>query len=292
MTPPGAGKEGESSPFESPSGIDSGQSDGAAQCTTTPSDQNLGQASPRTTDSNFDRLCVLIQGLPQELFDKIQETVYELAFCPGFAFPHRQTNQGTYEWNGILYNTTRPQLLSISKAVLAKYSTKIFSENLFVVGSGMTQHTLCFLGIGWRHPLPIRRAYASFRYRDLGEDWAKLLPICEAIPTEEDWVNLPYLKQKRHLESFDTRNDRSHRAAETKLIGLWSAKYWRLRQLPLDELTLDFTECYGGYNTFLGIFAAQILRLRALSAPPGLRVIAPYDSQRLHIQGLLTGVWA
>ncbi|KAI4279616.1 MAG: hypothetical protein L6R38_005005 [Xanthoria sp. 2 TBL-2021] len=285
-----AGNEGQGSPFESPSGIDSGQSDGAAQCTATPSDQNLGQASPQTTDSGFDRLCELVQGLPQELFDKIQETVYELAFCPGFAFPHRQTNQGTYEWNGTLYNTTRPQLLSISKAVREKYSTKIFSENLFVVGPGMTQHTLWFLGIGWRHPLPIRRVYASFSYRDLGKDWAELLPICGAIPSEEDWANSPYLKQKRHLESFDTKRDTSYIPAKSKLIGLWTAKYWRLSQLPLEELTLDFTECYGGYNRWLGIYAAEIIHARVSKALPGLRVIGPSDEQRLHIHGLLSGV--
>lgn len=58
MTSPGAGKEGESSPFESSSGINSRNSDGVAQCTaaTTASGHCLRQAFPQATDAGFDRL--------------------------------------------------------------------------------------------------------------------------------------------------------------------------------------------------------------------------------------------
>ncbi|KAI4222167.1 MAG: hypothetical protein L6R36_006362 [Xanthoria steineri] len=251
---------------------------------------DLDTSSPQATDAGFSRLQELIQSLPLELFDQIRETVYELAFCPGFAFPHQQTSQGTCEWNGTVYNTTRPQLLCISKAVRERYQTKIFSENIFVVGPGQTHRTLRFLGVGERrHPLPIRSAHASLSYRDLGEDWAEQLPMCDvggAPPSEEDWSTIQYLKQQNSWP--DRWADQSYPATLARLKGLWAAKYWRLMQLPLEELTVDFTECYGGYNEWLGSYVAKFIRLRSPPAPSILRVIAPDHVERRYIHDILS----
>lgn len=171
------------------------------------------------------------------------------------------------------------------------YPTKIFSENVFVVSPGPAEDTLWNLGIGWHHYPPIRRAHASFSHRDLGKDRAELLPIRDiggARHSEKDWANTPYFKQRSHLESFDPKTDRSYHAAQSKLTALWTEKYWNLRQLPLEEMTLDFTECYGEYNEWLGIFAAKNMQIKVPTAAPGLRVIAPYDGQRLYIRRLLS----
>ena len=70
----------------------------------------LGRTPPQLADSGFDRLCALIQTLPRELFDQIQDNVFDTALCPGYAFPHRETGSGTFEWKGTKYNTPQPQL--------------------------------------------------------------------------------------------------------------------------------------------------------------------------------------
>lgn len=288
MIPAEVTNKEQSSPGGSSGGIDRAKPDGAPQCaaTITAPDPRLCQAPPQATDAGFPRLQELIQSLPLELFDQIRETVYELAFCPGFAFPHRQNSQGTYEWNGTVYNTTRPQLLRVSKAVSESYQTKIFSENIFVVGPGQPDRTLRFLGL--TYPLPIRRAHASFSYRDLGEDWAAQLPIGVAPPSEEDSANTPYLKWKIRRAAFNGKPEQSYCAAQARLIGLWTAKYCRLMQLPLEELTLDFTECYGGCNEWLGNFVAKFIRVRSPPARSSLRVIAPDDGKRLYIHDMLS----
>ncbi|KAI4232617.1 MAG: hypothetical protein LQ349_004890 [Xanthoria aureola] len=291
MIPAEAINKGQSSPSESSGGSDRANPDGASHCaaTITASDTHLRPASLQATDAGFPRLQELIQSLPLELFDQIRETVYELAFCPGFAFPHRQNSQGTYEWNGTVYNTILPQLLRISKDVRESYQTKIFSENIFVVGPGQTDRTLRFLGLGERrHPLPIRRAHASFSYRDLGEDWAEQLPIGVAPPSEEDSANPPYLKRKIRRAAFNGKPEQSYCAAQARLIGLWIAKYGRLSQLPLEELTLDFTECYGGCNEWLGSYVAKMVRVGSPPARSSLRVIAPDDGERLYIHDILS----
>ncbi|CAO1604341.1 hypothetical protein XANCAGTX0491_007900 [Xanthoria calcicola] len=292
MIPAEAIIKGQSSPSESSGGSDRANPDGASHCaaTITASDTHLRQASPQATDAGFHRLQELIQNLPLELFDQIQETVYELAFCPGFGFPHRQTSQGTCEWNGTLYNTTRPQLLRISKAVRESYQTRIFSENIFVIGPGQTHRTLRFLGIGERrHPLPIRSAHASFSYRDLGEDWAEHFPMCDvggAPPSEEDWATTQHLKEQK--SRLDREADPSYALTLARLKDTWRAKYWRLMELPLEELTLDFTQCYGKYNVWLGRYMAWFIRARLPPAPSGLRVIAPDHVEERCIHDVLS----
>ncbi|KAI4100711.1 MAG: hypothetical protein LQ339_005388 [Xanthoria mediterranea] len=179
-----------------------------------------------------------------------------------------------------------PQLLCISKAVRESYQTKIFSENIFVVGPGQTDRTLRFLGL--TYPLPICRAHASFSYRDLGEDWAAQLPIGVAPPSEEDSANTAYLKRKIRRAAFNGKPEQSYCDAQARLIGLWIAKYCRLSQLPLEELTFDFTECYGGCNEWLGSFVAKFIRVRSPPARSSLRVIAPDDGKRLCIHDILS----
>ncbi|KAL8997703.1 MAG: hypothetical protein Q9169_003110 [Polycauliona sp. 2 TL-2023] len=159
--------------------------------------QRARSIQPQDPDHDFAHLQDHIQSLPPELFHLIQDSLYDILFCPGFAFPGQQDRQGTFRWKGELHKTPQPQYLTISKAVREKFERKMFSENLFVVGDGPPRSTLKFLGRGWRHPFPIRRAHIAFSYKDLGEKWAEHLPICNpngGQPSEDDWLNSPYIK--------------------------------------------------------------------------------------------------
>ncbi|KAI4268365.1 MAG: hypothetical protein LQ337_007886 [Flavoplaca oasis] len=247
-----------------------------------------------TEQASFTRLQELIQGLPRELFDQIQENVFEVAFCPGFAFPHRQGNTGTYEWEGKIYDTTRPELLTVSRAVREEYQWKIFSENLFVFSPGTAKQSLGLFSDP--RSLPIHRLHASFSYRDLGEDWGDLIPIRES-PVEEDYKHLPWPQQKLLVKDFRREIDTSYHEAQSKLVSHWTSKYCWLRRYPLKELTLDFTECYGAYNIFLGTYAALIMKKALQRTVPAaslqpleLRIIAPDERQKLQITRLLLGI--
>ncbi|KAL8979399.1 MAG: hypothetical protein Q9205_005255 [Flavoplaca limonia] len=221
-----------------------------------------------TGQSNFTRLQELIQGLPRELLDQIQENVFELAFCPGFAFPHRQGNTGTHQWEGETYDTTRPELLTVSKAVREEYQWKIFSENLFVFSPGTTEQSL---GLFSDHrSLPIHRVHASFSYRDLGEDWAGQIPIRES-PDEEDYKQPQSPRQKLVVQALRFEEDISYHEAQSKLVSHWVSKYCRLRRLIMKK-------------------ALQRTVPAASLRPLELRIIAPDERQKLQLTRILSGI--
>ena len=172
--------------------------------------EDLPNDKTNVAQSSFTRVQELIQGLPRELFDQIQENVFELAFCPGFAFPHRQGNTGTHEWEGKTYDTARPELLTVSRAVREEYQWKIFSENLFVFSPGTTKQSLGLFSDP--RSLPIRRVHASFSYRDLGEDWASQIPIRES-PDKEDYKQPQSPRQKLLVKALRLEEDISYREA-------------------------------------------------------------------------------
>ena len=238
----------------------------ANQCTITTLIDSPGEEGPPTTGPAIDSLSQLIHRLPQELFDQIQETVFDLAFCPGFVFPHRQNNQGFYDWNGKHYKTARPQLLCISKAIHKKYQTRIFSENVVVMAPGRVHRTLALVGLTSEgRPPVIRRAYVIFSNKDWSRVWAEIVESQAAFPPEQ-YTN-PY----------------------AKLVGRRIAKYESMMKLPLAELTLDFTECYGPHNRWLGEILAMWIHQRVPTAPADLRIIAPDDTKRHCIYAILAG---
>ncbi len=235
----------------------------ANQCTITTLTDSPGEEGPPTTGPAIDSLSQLIHRLPQELFDQIQETVLDLVFCPGFIFPHRQNNQGFHDWKGKRYKTARPQLLCISKAIHKKYQTRIFSENVVVMAPGRAHRTLELFGLRSEGaPLVIRRAYVMFSNKDSNEVWA------EIVDSQEEFT--------RPTNAYAT------------LVCRWIAKYESIIELPLAELTLDFTECYGAHNCWLGELLARWIHRLAPTAPADLRIIAPDDTKRRCIYAILS----
>ncbi|KAL8649489.1 MAG: hypothetical protein Q9226_005562 [Calogaya cf. arnoldii] len=125
-----------------------------------------------TMDAQYNRLVQLLYTkLPQELFDKIQETTLQLAICPGYVFPQQSApGQETFNWNGRTHFIARPELLRLSNGVYAKYHNKYWSENVFVIGKGLASESF-----EWLDKLPpsssqsIRKVHLTFSPDDLEE---------------------------------------------------------------------------------------------------------------------------
>ncbi|KAL8838322.1 MAG: hypothetical protein Q9176_005133 [Flavoplaca citrina] len=132
--------------------------------------------------------------------------------------------------------------------------------------------------------------------KDLGEDWAGQIPIREN-PDKEDYKQPQSPRQKLVVQALRLEEDISYHEAQSKLVSHWVSKYCRSRQYPLKELCLDFTECYGAYNNFLGTHTALIMKKALQRTVPAaslrpleLRIIAPDERQKLQLTRILSGI--
>ncbi|KAL8672311.1 MAG: hypothetical protein Q9168_003227 [Polycauliona sp. 1 TL-2023] len=233
----------------------------------TATDQNLCPTSPKSLNHASTRLDELIQSLPRELFDQIQDDLYQMLFCPGFAFPHRQTGQGTFEWKAYVYKTPQTRYLTISKAPSrpATLSPTIKS---------MSQSATQIPNREIRSPIPsyLRHPHPT-ALRSSGSDLADLLHISN----KRDLVG-PAVEYLGRSIVTDTSYISEQRNVIEVLLGNHVQE--DQEELPLKELTLGFRECYGGYNRWLGTNAAtgmELVRRHIETRMPELRVIAPSE---------------
>ncbi|KAL8976134.1 MAG: hypothetical protein Q9205_007801, partial [Flavoplaca limonia] len=84
---------------------------------------------------------MMLQKLPQELYDLIEHYFYELTFLSGYIYPlgkphlHlERTETKTIACDGRV--KARPSLLYLSKDIYARYRKRIYAENTIVWGSG------------------------------------------------------------------------------------------------------------------------------------------------------------
>ncbi|KAL8647011.1 MAG: hypothetical protein Q9226_006609 [Calogaya cf. arnoldii] len=211
-------------------------------------------------DAEYDKLITLMYvKLPQELLDKIKHMLFESAFCPGFVFPHQQSSStDTILWKGRSYDKVKPQLLSISKTILAKYERRMWDENTFVIG-------------------------------DMPYDKGNTIPGEEREP---QWPSKRARSWWSRVDLLDPRS-RVERLENHLLYHLWVGKGNLLGLLVLDEVTLDFTECYGPRANWLGDKFADFPPLFMYKRPDVLNVIAPDEEKRelLYRKIMANNVW-
>ncbi|KAI4100712.1 MAG: hypothetical protein LQ339_005389 [Xanthoria mediterranea] len=96
------------------------------------STSNVTNASP--LDPLYNDLITLIHTkLPQELYDQIEATVFEMVFCPGhlyFNVSNLKTSDTDAEKPA---NVARPELLCLSKDIHRRYVVRMWQENDCVV---------------------------------------------------------------------------------------------------------------------------------------------------------------
>ncbi|KAL8736500.1 MAG: hypothetical protein Q9166_000292 [cf. Caloplaca sp. 2 TL-2023] len=227
--------------------------------------------------------------LPQEMLDLIEEWFCEMVFCPGYiytkSYPRKRWSHeplGEY--------AAGPSLLTLNKRVLARYERRMWAENTWVIGVGDPSLTTDFLfesGSGRR--LCISRVEMAFTIRDSDKCWEAYSPTggLDMIGTlPKEWVEANKGCAKESLDKNDqpgVKGDAygtthesfeewcagelvqdyrqplevlSHQAMTYELLEIWSWKWYALTRLPLAELLLDFTECYGPDGQWLGLDVA------------------------------------
>ncbi|KAL9003005.1 MAG: hypothetical protein Q9180_009935, partial [Flavoplaca navasiana] len=90
-------------------------------------------------DPQYNNLIYLLHTkLPQELFDQIESTVYEMVFCPGHLyFDVSSTDPEAIEENASDFQppleVARTELLCLSKDIYQKYAVRMWQENVCIV---------------------------------------------------------------------------------------------------------------------------------------------------------------
>ncbi|KAL8719613.1 MAG: hypothetical protein Q9181_008041 [Wetmoreana brouardii] len=235
----------------------------------THADKNLHVASTldHPTSAQDDQLTRLMyEKLPQELVDQIQQTVFDLAFVPGFIFLQQAPVEGIHSWLGKQYYAANPKLLGVSKAVKDKYEERMWTENTYVIGTGRPGYTLDFpYPMPWKAPTCIQKVHLAFTTR-----------------SHPYWQS--YSERFAALAQSDRRDDAIAYSTETyqaslTLKEIWRQNYDSIKELPLTELTLDFTDCYGFNGEWLG----QEIPFWFLKygLPSNLRILAPDLEKRV-----------
>ncbi|KAL8801571.1 MAG: hypothetical protein Q9182_004357 [Xanthomendoza sp. 2 TL-2023] len=95
--------------------------------------------------------------------------------------------------------------------------------------------------------------------------------------------DLPKDQWKRDLGTISKEHNPELHSINLALMRIWYDKYYCIRMLPLTELTLDFTDCYGVKGDWFGKELAAGLQ-RPVEGPPSvLTVLAPSEEKRQEI---------
>ncbi|KAL8682993.1 MAG: hypothetical protein Q9186_000988 [Xanthomendoza sp. 1 TL-2023] len=252
---------------------------------------NPSPGSPVLDPSQYDKLIhTLHHKVPREIYDKIQEDFLELAFHPGFVFPQQFTyTKHTFIWKGKSYPVAKPGLLCLNSDILATYQKRLWSENTFVIGVGIPSYTTDFLGLlpqgAHQH---IRKVYLSFTSKDhLWWPWTTQSQTHIQEPDSEDPNHLTSSEAWQLIQEETLRNELDSITAG--LWTIWFDKYYAIHTLSLDELTLDFTECYSAAGEWLGTELAERLRQPTKGLPSVLKVSAPSLEKKKEIMRVLVG---
>ncbi|KAL8810179.1 MAG: hypothetical protein Q9200_002786 [Gallowayella weberi] len=224
-----------------------------------------------------------VHRLPREIYLQIQRNFLELAFYPGFVFPQQPTsNKDTFNWKGKLYPVAKPGLLCLNKSVLATHQKHLWWNNTFVIGVGIPSYTTYFL---YRLPLEaydyIRKIHLTFTTQDhMGSPFKtksempiQLFADLDRDDADEAWeAEKGVIKSRKELDSITG-----------SLFTTWFNKYNAIHTLHLEELTLDFTNCYGPTGDWLGGELAERLHRLRHGPPKVLTVLAPSEEKRRRI---------
>ncbi|KAL8918098.1 MAG: hypothetical protein Q9208_007538 [Pyrenodesmia sp. 3 TL-2023] len=230
--------------------------------------------SSRSPDAH---LAYLIQTkLPQELRDEVLDWVLDMELCPGIFHPDKPP---------------RFELLGVSKRLQQKYEKRIWSANTFVVGNPK------FPYIPYRHfrlqlpsraPHNITKVHLSFSIRDLGDRWASFWPkhIAQKYPgitTGEDTLKM--------VEDYHPHHYANN--LSVSLFRVWSLKGSVVNGMPLEELTLDFSECYDFKDQWQGTrvankyqdyLSAALMSTRSLESIKTLDILVPEGESLSHLR--------
>lgn len=219
---------------------------------------------------SFARLVHLMKTkLPQEIVDRIEETVYQHVFCPGVVYlPRQRRYRKAVMWQGKAYYLLRLELLRLSKAIHSGWQERLWTDNIYVLG-GNSYSFLRRLKEGYdagrpyddiqvAHVMLTFRLYKRRQIDDTGirEDLGLLCDTCNRL-TFPDHIRIKINRIVRHTH---------HR---------WIREIWWISKvLWPKKLTLDFTKCYVPENRCLALEWIQKGGLPLEYLPSEIEVIA------------------
>ncbi|KAL8901917.1 MAG: hypothetical protein Q9207_004958 [Kuettlingeria erythrocarpa] len=240
-----------------------------------------------------------IQNLPTELSNMIMASLWQEAFCPGNVYLPAHRDYQKLRRCAIDPSAAKPTLLALSKGVFVDFEHRFWGENTFVIGVG---EPLDFQESGFMGWLPeeaseyVKKVHVKFSTRDLGPRYTPSLrrdhPCWEPDPWDK--VNgssgssaTPQAQfNSGRLEISEPHRD-WHACQMTELHRIWLEKNWALYDLRLDELTLDFLECYATDGRWIGDQVAETMGPFLHGLPRSLTIIAQDQDMRENIEGIV-----
>ena len=209
---------------------------------------------------------MMLQKLPQELYDLIEHDFYELTFLPGYIYPlgrprlHlERTETKALACDGRV--KARPSLLCLSKDIYARYRDRVYAENTIMWGSGREPQfnmTSSFSGNPIKTNLEI-----AFGPED--RDCKVVNRWREIEPTLHQVLNTRLTETQLKLLAIE------------ELLLAWRSKlaFCGLLTWELDELTLDFWQCNDADGEWLGCDIMRQLDTTCAYTPNRITVLAP-----------------
>ncbi|KAI4232620.1 MAG: hypothetical protein LQ349_004893 [Xanthoria aureola] len=217
---------------------------------------------------------MMLQKLPQELYDLIEHHFYQLVFLPGYFYPHGKPKDAP-ESEIAAYDRrpkARPMLLCLSTEIYRTYRERVYAENTCVWASG--QNSLWPL-IGTEFGATPTRLEVAFGPAD------RNCRVLQCVRPTRPRVFDPSIPPLERLL-----------ISKEELMLAWISKFCMLVGAdsgPLTEVTLDFRQCYNDDGEWQGArLVTEVLRdyafiLQYASGQTRVTILAPDDEKTVEI---------
>ncbi|KAL8838333.1 MAG: hypothetical protein Q9176_005144 [Flavoplaca citrina] len=172
--------------------------------------------------------------MPPEIIKDIEEWLWEIVFCPGYLYLHSPKQQYACCPPPTDKGSVRPALLCLSRNIKAKYETRMWSENTWVVHIGLPVPAVHFVDqLPAEAKNSIKKVHLKFGH--LGDRFGQrgTQPEPEPVPSglrESHMLGVCFFVGSG--SSFN-RPDNS-----------WSIISNRIRELPVSYLVVDIRDCH------------------------------------------------
>ncbi|CAL8580523.1 hypothetical protein XPA_006244 [Xanthoria parietina] len=217
---------------------------------------------------------MMLQKLPQELFDLIEHHFYQLVFLPGYFYPHGKPKNAP-ESEIAIYDRrpkARPMLLCLSTEIYRTYRERVYAENTCVWAAGQTS-SWPLLGSEFGAPptsLEVAFGPADHKCR-----------VLSCVRPTRPRVFDPCIPPLEQLLIY-----------KEELMLAWISKFCMLVGAdsgPLTELTLDFRQCYNDDGESQGArLVTEVLKdfsfiLDSARKQTRVTILAPDDEKTVEI---------
>ena len=180
----------------------------------------VAEASKADDPSFEDFVKLMHQKMPPEIIKDIEEWLYEIVFCQGYLYLHSPKQQYACCPPPTDKGSARPALLCLSRNIKAKYETRMWSENTWVVHVGLPVPAVHFVD-----QLP---SEAKNYMKKVHLKFGHLGTQAESNPTTPSYIPVSCFAY-------------TYREPKEELSGISDF----ITEFPLRYLVIDLKECHG-----------------------------------------------